>query len=135
HELQPGRFVVALLCQADGAEKEGRLGDAVKYLRRYLEFVREDWDARARLGRLLATGKLAVNMRAREDALFVLEQVLAHEPARNDLRPLLVRLAMDLKRWKLAGDHLDVLVKTQPDNGAVEHQFGQWHEAQKQYPE
>jgi tetratricopeptide (TPR) repeat protein len=135
HYFQTGRIGDALLWQADRAEKEDRPEDAAKYLRRYLEFVRDDWEARARLGRLLAGDKLAVNPRARESALFVLEQVLAHEPARNDLRPLLVRLAMDLKRWKLAGDHLEVLQKAQPDDGALEHLFGQWHEAQKQFPE
>jgi tetratricopeptide (TPR) repeat protein len=135
HYFQTGRIADALHWQADRAEKEDRPEDAVKYLHRYLEFVRDDWEARARLGRLLADDKLAVNARARENALFVLEQVLAHEPARNDLRPLLVRLAMDLKRWKLAGDHLEILHRALPDDGAVEQQFGQWHEVQKQFTE
>jgi cellulose synthase operon protein C len=135
HYFQTGRIADALLWQADRAEKEDRPEDAVKYLRRYLEFARDDWEARARLGKLMARDKLAVNVRARESALFVLEQVLAHEPARNELRPLLARLAMDLKRWKLAGDHLEILHKAQPEDGGVDHLFGQWHEAQKQLPE
>jgi len=135
HYFQTGRIAQALLWQADRAEKEDRQGDSVKYLKRYLEFARDDWDARARLGRLLAGDKVAINPATRENALFVLEQVLAHEPARNDLRPLVVRLAMDLKRWKLAGDHLEILHKAQPDDGAMEQMFAQWHEAQKQFPE
>jgi tetratricopeptide (TPR) repeat protein len=135
HYFQTGRIAAALLWQADRAEKEERAADAVKYLRRYLEFAQEDWDSRARLGRLLARDTLATNVSARENALFVLEQVLAHEPARNDLRPLVVRLAMDLKHWKLAGDHLEILHKAQPEDGAVEYLHGQWHEAQKQFAE
>jgi cellulose synthase operon protein C len=135
HYFQTGRIAQALLWQADHAEQEDRLNDAVKYLGRYLEFVPEDGDVRARLGRLLAGDKLAVNTRARERALFVLEQVLAREPARNDLRPLLVKLAMDLKRWKLAGDHLQVLHKAQPEDGSLEYLFGRWHEAQQQFAE
>src|SRR5437870_7559945 len=135
HQLQTSRIGQALLWQADKAEKEDRPDHAVQHLARYLEFRRDDTEQRARLGKLLAGERLANTPKGRERALFVLEQVLAREPARNDLRPLIVKLALELKRWKVAEEHLQVLCKASPEDGKIALLVAQWHEGQKQLAE
>ena len=58
HYLQSGRIAQALLGQADRAENQEHLEEAVRFLGRYLEFVPEDTDQRARLGRLLVSDRM-----------------------------------------------------------------------------
>jgi tetratricopeptide (TPR) repeat protein len=129
HYFQSGRIASALLWQADRAEKKGDVGGAVRYLRRYLEFAPEDMEERIRLGRTLASPKLAGSPRAREQALFVLEQVVTREPDRHDLRRILARIATELRQFDLARTHLDVLEKHYPQDAEVQFLWGQWHEA------
>src|SRR5262249_37415704 len=111
HYFQSGRIADALLWQAGRAEEKGELGGAARYLKRYLEFEPNDIEQHAHLGRVLADPKLAGTRRARESALFVLEQVVARAPDRHDLRRPLVRIAVELAQYDLAQDHLDVLEK------------------------
>jgi tetratricopeptide (TPR) repeat protein len=135
HQLQASRLGQALLWQADKAEKENRLDQAAKHLARYLEFQPEDTEQRARLGKLLASSNLPGTSKNHERALFTLEQVLAREPARNELRPLVVKLALELKRWKVAEEHLQILRKATPESGKVAALMAQWHEAQNELVE
>jgi tetratricopeptide (TPR) repeat protein len=128
--VQSGRIAGALLWQADRAEKRGELKQAVRFLRRYLEFEPNDLRQRARLARALADPKLADSRKDREKALFVLEQVLARDPDRHDLRRPLARLAIELGQFDLAREHLRVLEGALPRSGQVQDLLGQWHEAQ-----
>ena len=95
HRLQAGNISGGLLYQANQADKDGHPKQAARYLGRYLDFVPGDVEARARLGKTLADPRLAVTTRARERARFVLEQVLARDPDRHDVRRTLVKLALD----------------------------------------
>jgi tetratricopeptide (TPR) repeat protein len=132
HYFQTARIGQALLGQADRAEKDNRPDLAVKYLGRYLEFQPDDNEQRARLGKLLASDRLASTHRAREKALFVLEQVLVREPARHELRPIVIRLAIELKQLEVAKEHLEILRKALPEDSQVAFQTAQWYEAKKQ---
>src|SRR5262249_47836530 len=132
HRLQAGQIASGLLWQADRAEKEGRPDQAARYLRRDLEFERKDMAPGARRGGTLASPQLAVTPRAREQARFVLEQVLARDPDRHDLRRLLVRVALDLGRVEQAGEHLDRLQKIRPADDEEPALFAQWYQAQGQ---
>src|SRR5271165_2891153 len=80
HYLQSGRISSALLWQADRAKEKGDLKKTVRFLKRYLEFEPNDLEKRAYLGRTLADPELARNGQAREEALFVLEQVVNKDP-------------------------------------------------------
>jgi tetratricopeptide (TPR) repeat protein len=131
HALQSGRIADALLWQARRAEEQGDLKKAAQYLQRYLEFEPEDQGERAHLGRVLADPKLASNYQAREQALFVLEQVVARDAGRHDLRRPLVRVATELEQFDAAGAHLDVLEKNFPKDGQVQYLRARWYEAQK----
>ncbi|HEV3205245.1 MAG TPA: tetratricopeptide repeat protein [Gemmataceae bacterium] len=135
HWLQSGRIAEAILRQAQKFEEEKNYPQSVKFLGRYLEFIPNDLEQRAQLGRLLAGEQFADSWKARESAFFNLEQVLTRQPERDDLRLLLVRVTMDLRRFEGAREHLDYLVKTRPEDGAVDRLFAQWHERQGKYAE
>jgi tetratricopeptide (TPR) repeat protein len=135
HYFQSERIARALLRQADRAENEGHLGEACRFLGRYLEFVPEDTDQRARLGGLLASDRMIQFGGSNQRALFVLEQVLARDPDRQASRLLLVKLALDLQRNELVAGHLKVLQEALPDDGEVERLTGRWYEARGEYEE
>jgi tetratricopeptide (TPR) repeat protein len=135
HYLQTGRIAEALLWQARRAEDQGRLDQVARFLHRYLEFVPENNDERARLGQVLANEKLAVTTRARQKAYFVLNQVLIREPNRHDLRPLVTRVAMDLRRYDAAEEHLQALQKAVQETGETAQLYGRLYEARGQYAE
>src|SRR5262249_45336084 len=120
HWLQSGRIARALLAQADRAEQEGSLDQAARYLSRYLELRPDDIEARARLGQALADEKIAVTVKACTRALFVLEEVLAKQPDRRDLRLRLIRLALALPRREVAREHLNRLIQANPEDGEAE---------------
>ena len=119
HWLQAGRIARGFLVRADRAEQQGDPKEAARYFGRYLELVPTDAEARARLGKVLADETVAVTVRTKTRALFVLEEALGKLPERNDLRFLLVRLATELQRHDLAREHLDKLNEAQPDDPEV----------------
>jgi len=100
HYLQSGRIAGALLVQAERAEKQSRLDQSVKFLSRYLEFVPEDLEQRARLGRLLASEQLADTPKMRWRAFFVLEDVLRRDPSRDAVRRQLSVTRTRRKIWR-----------------------------------
>jgi Tfp pilus assembly protein PilF len=136
HYFQTGRITQALLWQAERAAQEEHPEQAAKFLQRYLEFRPQDVERRVELGRLLASEKLAVTPRARSNALYVLETLVAREPGRNDLRRLIVRLAMEgpRPRLKLAREHAEALRQADPNDGEVVHWLGLCQEADAEDP-
>src|SRR5436309_6592480 len=135
HYFQSGRIAHALLVQADRAENEGHPEEACRFLSRYLEFVPEDTDQRARLGGLLASDRIIQGGGSNQRALFVLEQVLARDPDRQASRLLLVKLALDLQRNELVAGHLKALQESLPDDGEVERLAGRWHQGRGEFEE
>jgi tetratricopeptide (TPR) repeat protein len=119
HALQAGNISSALLWRAGQAESQGRLKEAARYLKRYLEFAPDDNEERAHLGRLLTDPSLTTTNRGRHRARYVLEQVLTREPERHDLRALLVRLALDSWDLTAAKDQLQRLQKARPGDPEV----------------
>src|SRR5262249_41250242 len=119
HKLQASNISSALLYQAKQAEKEGRLKQAARYLTRYRDFVPDDGEVRAHLGKTLTDPRLNTNWRARDKARFVLEQVLARNPERHDVRCSLVKLALDAGLYDVAEEHLKILQKALPEDGQV----------------
>jgi tetratricopeptide (TPR) repeat protein len=119
HELQAGNISSALLWQASQAEKQGQLKVAARYLRRYLEFAKNDMEERAHLGMLLSDPKLAITPRARERARFVIEAVLTKEPDRHELRKALTRMGLAGWDLDLAKVQLRYLQKALPKDGEV----------------
>jgi tetratricopeptide (TPR) repeat protein len=135
HHLQTGRIARALRSQAQTAEEQGRLERADHYLSRYLEFVPADIEARAHLGHLLARRDMTVTRRGISRAIMVLEQVLGRDPDRHDCRLLLVRVALDVGHFELAGEHLNILANASPTDPEAAELRGRLHEMRDQYAE
>jgi tetratricopeptide (TPR) repeat protein len=140
HYLQTGRIAQALLWQARRAEEQGHLEETTRYLGRYLEFVPTDQEQRAHLGDVLATRVLdgdqaKVTYRLRQQALFVLEGVVANDPGRQDARRRLARVALSLGRTEVASEHLNQLHTELPNDGEVTCLLAQCLEAQGKYAE
>jgi tetratricopeptide (TPR) repeat protein len=132
HRLQAGNIRAALLWQASQAEKNGKPELAARYLGRYLEFAPDDIDERAHLATVLADEKIAVTPAAARRAEFSINQVLARDPQRHDLRQALCRIALAGRKLDLAREHLDYLQAKLPDSGDVAFLVGQWQELQLQ---
>jgi tetratricopeptide (TPR) repeat protein len=132
HRLQAGNIAAALLWQADQAEKGGRATLAARYLGRYLEFVPDDIEQRAHLATILSDPKVVVTPKDYTRAKFVIEQVLAWDPQRHDLRQALCRLALARGQLDLAKEHLDYLNAKLPESGDVALLVGRWHELDAQ---
>jgi predicted Zn-dependent protease len=138
HYLQTGRIAQALLWQARRAEDQKNLDETSRYLGRYLEFVPADQEQRANLGRVLAARVLdgdrtKVPYRLRQQALYVLEGVVANDPGRQDMRRQLAQVALDLRRTDVAQTHLKQLHQQLPDDGEVTCLLAQCQEAQEKY--
>src|SRR5262249_1732763 len=141
HYFQAKRIAQALLWQANRAEEKGENEKLVSYLRRYLEFMPQDIEARARLGQVWGSDAYANNVRARLGAVRALDTVLTSDPTRHDLRRKLIRLALETGQYKLAGDHLKELVSengtprpalTDAELGEVEGYWGRLCEAERE---
>src|SRR3954470_12357412 len=92
HRLQAGNIAHALLWQADQAEKNGNANLAARYLGQYLEFVPDDIEQRAHLATVLSDPKMTTTPSARRRVTYVINQVLAWDPQRHELRQALCRI-------------------------------------------
>ena len=128
HRLQASNISNALLYQVEQSEKEGRNDQAARFLGRYLEFVPQDLDQRARMGALLSDAKLISTAKGQKRARFVLEQVLARSPEHHASRLALVRVALQGRWEELAKENLVHLEKALPESVDVIELKGQWQE-------
>lgn len=131
HEQQVQHNAAALLRQADRATEQGNHARAASYLNRYLALVPNDHEARFKLA--LTHDRLAKRSRDRYRALELLEHALQHQPGRHDMRRRAVNIAMDLKRFSDAVQHLKILRDATPDDPEVDYLLGQCHEANREY--
>ena len=125
HALQVKRIPRALLKQAQRAEDDNEPSRVIAYLERYLSFAPDDAEQYARLARLLADPSRTGSPRNLTNAYFALEKALALDPARDDLRRLLVPIALRLRRDKDAEAQLRKL----PRNAETASLWGQVYEA------
>jgi tetratricopeptide (TPR) repeat protein len=119
HGFQVKRNAHALLEQADEVEREGRLARAADCLGLYLGLVPRDTDALARYGSLLT--RLAQTTPDRVKAFLVLEQVLRRDRGRREVRRQAAELAMRLRRFADARDHLRPLLAADPRDPELLH--------------
>jgi tetratricopeptide (TPR) repeat protein len=138
HLFQYQRIAKALLWQAGRAEEQGQVERVARYLQRYLEFAPRDLDARANLGRTLASDYYAGDPRTRQKAVNLLDSVLTADPNRPELRRVLVKTALEVNNLKAAEDNLKVLAveagltgdkMPARERGELEAMAGRLHEA------
>jgi tetratricopeptide (TPR) repeat protein len=133
HYFQSGRVKAALLYQVRRAEDEKRPDKVVQYLGRYLDFDPDDLEERVHLARTLAADSPFPIPKARERAIYNLETVLSRDPDRVELRCLLARLAIDLRRWELAREQLVILEKSDVPDGERERLQARYEEGQEHF--
>jgi len=128
HALQATRFSRRFLEEAQRAKAEGDLEEAVGRYRRYLQLEPHDADARAELGLLL------IDLDQFEQAFATLETALYEDPERTDVRRRLVDLAMDMRFWSHAREHLEEhLLRADPSNSELLELLAECQEAAEQY--
>ena len=110
HHFQYGRIADSLLWQARRAEEQGQVRRQARYLQRYLEFNPKDFEAKAQLAKLWTSEEFADSPRERGKAVRLLDEVLAQDDNRPELRRLLVKTALEVHQYKMARSHLEKLV-------------------------
>src|SRR5207248_1421194 len=131
HKFQVRRHAASLLHYASLAESQKRLDRATRFVGLYVNLIPNDTEARARFGLLLE--QVDQSPRTRAGAMRVFEQVLLREPNRGDIRRRLIAHAVDLGQYDDALQHLDILMKIQPDDAELEHWGGVCLEARGAY--
>jgi predicted Zn-dependent protease len=119
HGAQVKRSAGILLQQAEQAEQEGDLGEALGYLGRYIALRPDDAEAAAKAG--LIRADRVRDGREAQQAFLVLERAMRLDPGRLDVRRKAVELAMrpDLARYSDAVIHLNTLLRQDPDDGEL----------------
>jgi cellulose synthase operon protein C len=131
HRYQCKRNAHELFDQAMQMEKEGRLGEGVNYLEQYLGLVPSDTEALAKLGFWLVRDAKSDRVRLR--AMMVLDQVLRRNSARSDVRREVAGLAVRLRHFSDARDHLAILRRETPDDPELMYLAGRCEVGAKQY--
>lgn len=114
HDYQMRRMAGALLARAEQARAEGNLPDAVMNLRRYLNLVPDDDDAKTDLA--LALDELAETPRQHYQAFVVYEELLRRDKDRSGIRRNLIDILMDFGRYGDAIFHLRFLLHSAPND-------------------
>ncbi len=110
HRFQYDRIADSLLWQARRAEEQGQVKKQASYLQRYLEFHRKDLEQKARLAELWSGDAFADAPKQRRRAVHLLDDVLAQGEDRPELRRLLVKIALEVKQFKMARNHLEKML-------------------------
>jgi tetratricopeptide (TPR) repeat protein len=131
HGVQVEYHARALCAQSDQAEKQGRLDQAVLYLGRALTLSPDDTSTLIRYS--LTLDQWASHAPESRRALSVLENALARQPNRQDVRRRVALRAMDLGLYPKARTHLEELLRASPGNGELESLLGQCLEAAGEY--
>ena len=112
HGLQVRNHAAALWREAERAKEQGRAGDAIRLLQRYVKLARDDADALAELGTLqLDAGFL-------DQAFLTLESALRRDGNDAAVRRKLVEVAIRLDRAADARTHLEEHLLPQSPNDA-----------------
>jgi len=128
HALQTRRISHRFLEEAQRAKSEEDLEEAARRYRRYLQLEPHDADARAELGLLL------IELDQFEPAFATLETALNEDPSKTDVRRRLVDLAIDMRLWSHAREHLEKhLLGAEPSDGELLELLAECQEAVEQY--
>jgi tetratricopeptide (TPR) repeat protein len=123
HAYQIKRQTGALYRQALKAEEEGRPHDQVRYLQSYLSLNPEDTDALEKYG--LALAQQAATRPELAQSHRILSLTVAREPNRHEARRRVAELAMQLRQFADAANHLQALRKQYPREADLAFQHGQ----------
>ncbi len=132
HEHQVRRSAGLLLDRAEKLAREGKSGEELDLLGRYLAYRPEDTDVLEKYGLKLA-GASAPEDRTR--SLEILERVLTRDSGRPEVRRKAADLARSLGQIEVARSHYEILAASPGGNAAAEEALGLCEEQVKRYPE
>ncbi len=135
HGYQAKRNASSLLKHAERADADGRVAEANRFRERYLAYVPDDRDVLVKYGLALASDDRDTSPKALASALAALEKALLRDPDRSDARRKAARLAMDLNRLPEAREHLEILLRSTPDDGEAELLLGRCLESDGKFAE
>ena len=109
--------------------KQKALNDTVRCLGWYVRLMPDEVEVRERLGMILAEWSSDVDATNRNrlfsKAFGLLEATVGLDPERNKARRQLVKMAMTIRRYQDAKDHLGFLLEESPKNSELLEQLGQ----------
>jgi tetratricopeptide (TPR) repeat protein len=120
HTVQARRIPDALLKQADLKLDEGKLDQAISYLRKYLDFMPEDVEAHEKLAGLLERRPSSRQL----ELVFEYDKVLQLDPDRVPVRRKALALCLKIGRYSDAVTHAEALLAADPNEPALWQQLG-----------
>ena len=117
----------SVLAQAARAEKDGNFEEAARFYQEHLEVAPDDQEAKLKYADVLRKGPK--NPARQEQAAQLYDQYVARFPANNSARRRLAELNVETGRYDKARPHLEILLKSEPDDGALCFLLGRCQEA------
>jgi tetratricopeptide (TPR) repeat protein len=124
---QVGRMDRSILSRAAESEQEGNFAQAAAYYQEHLEVVPNDQDVKQKLADVLLKGNK--NSAQQDQAIQLYAEILTRRPAAKDIRRRLAEALVDKGRYKDARLHLELLLKSEPENGVLCFLLGRCQEA------
>ncbi len=126
-QYQVERMDRSVLSRAASSEKEGNFAQAAAYYQEHLEVVPDDQDAKQKLADVLLKGNK--NSAHQDQAIQLYTEIITRRPAAKDVRRRLAEALVDKGRYNDARLHLELLLKSEPDDGTLRFLLGRCQEA------
>jgi cellulose synthase operon protein C len=117
----------SVLARAAQAEKDGNFEEAVRFYQEHFEVVPDDQDAKLKYGDVLLKG--TKNLAHQKQAAQLYAQIVTRSPANKDVRRRLAELTVEIGDYNEARQHLELLLKSEPNDGALHFLLGRCREA------
>jgi len=125
---QVSRMDRSVLAQAKRAEEGGNFEDAARFYQEHLEVATDDPEAKLKYADVLLKG--SKDDARRQQAAQIYEQYVNRFPAeKKDVRRRLAELYVETGRYDKARQHLEILLKLEPKDGALHFMLGRCQEA------
>src|SRR5271157_364775 len=124
---QVGRMDQSVLAQAARAEEDGNFEDAARFYQEHLEVAPDDPEAKLKYAEVLLNGPK--DDARRQQAAQIYEQYVNRFPADKKARRRLAELDVETGRYGKARQHLEILLKLEPKDGALHFMLGRCQEA------
>lgn len=116
----------SVLAQAARAEKDGNFEEAARFYQEHLEVAPDDQEAKLKYADVLLKGPK--NPARQEQAAQLYDQYVTRFPADNNARRRLAELNAEMDRYNVARPHLELLLKSEPKDGALHFLLGRCQE-------
>ena len=124
---QVGRMDRSVLAQAARAEEDGNFKDAARFYQEHLEVAPDDPEAKLKYAEVLLKGPK--DDARRQQAAQIYEQYVNRFPADKKARRRLAELDVETGRYDKARQHVEILLKLEPKDGALHFMLGRCQEA------